>query len=502
MIRPRLLILSAMALGLGTGAAHAYQAQFERDIGAIPACDVTFKPSDSATVIGSELNGGDSDRVFCFSPGDYRSLGTLSLTRSGTASAQRWIRLSTAGDTHPVKLESAQRATIRGIKLTDESYWIFHRMAIDGGNGSSSLVDADSGATNNIFDHMLMERSAATTMIQFRSGTENHTIQNSVVRKGGPKVGQDVVGVNLMKGTRIINSEFYDIGSKFGQAQPGTDKGNIVIENSDFYYTSAFRTNCSGSFTPSGNCVASEAFLTFKGAASSSSDRIRIINNRFWGGRNADTDACCAGGGGRGQMISLSADKAGAKIRYVEIVNNVFMDGTRAIQTNMNDGDSIDHISIIGNLVYDMTHGTSSSEAMCFNIDEADRVEGYFNSCIQATRAGQATNSTTNQDWLCNVFVDANSNSGTSAPSSTVWNYNAWYNTASYTTAGGSGDIVYGSNSASNHEAYTMTRRPWTGPETVSIPRARPTLASPHAYACGVAVGARSGIGVDDRSFR
>jgi hypothetical protein len=52
-----------------------YAPVYEADIGAPPSCDVTLSPSDSMTTINDELNGTDSDHVFCLEPGNYKDKG-------------------------------------------------------------------------------------------------------------------------------------------------------------------------------------------------------------------------------------------------------------------------------------------------------------------------------------------------------------------------------------------------------------------------------------------
>ncbi len=77
----------------------------------LPKCDASnpevqfIRSNDDWKTINSS-----SKRIFCVSPGDYKSLENISITASGTGEKRRYIILNNGNDLHPGQLDKSQIA--------------------------------------------------------------------------------------------------------------------------------------------------------------------------------------------------------------------------------------------------------------------------------------------------------------------------------------------------------------------------------------------------------
>ncbi len=156
-------------------------------------------------------------RIFCVSPGDYRSLNNIKLTVSGTAEKRRYIMLNNGNNTHPAKLPIHELSNF-SIHLQNADYWIIDRAsAIDTPNISHNFL-VDRGSSNNIFNKIFTQNVFHTMWIRHQA--HNNTIQNSrfdgITQKGAEA---DLSTINIidwdvsveMLGTKVINNEFVNV---------------------------------------------------------------------------------------------------------------------------------------------------------------------------------------------------------------------------------------------------------------------------------------------------
>lgn len=435
---------SGVTVSSGTGEAdiNGYTALFERVLGDVPACDVTFTDSNSQTTIQNQLNGTDSDRVFCFTAGDYRGY-TLSLTRSGSSSDRRWIRLAGDGVTPPWQLASNQQAKMPDIDFDGADWWVIHRVTWDGDNVYERQFiefNQNSGADFNVLNRVLIEQMGATSGssthgVMIREGNEDNTIQNSVLRNFETGSNAEPNGITIFQsnrgsqGTRIINNQMYNLGSGaiflYGS---GADygMGRTVIENNDIYITPATYTNCNGSFTTGGGCSTAEKLIEMKRGGESMSEDVKIIHNRMWGIRSADQDVCCLGGSA-GLSISITSNDTGDNggARYVLAQDNIIFDGQIGINQIRNQPNNW---SAVGNIFWDIQDFANENRSFGVQGSIANSAEIVLNTFIDNE---QWTNldSATSTDVLCNVVIESGGEN-TDGGSNTVTAWNAFYGTS------------------------------------------------------------------------
>lgn len=494
-----LLLTVFNALGVNVFAVDlpTYIAKYETKIGTPPACNITI--SSATDPNWAKLNDSNY-RVICLRPGDYTSKGTITLTASGAAGAERWLRYDAPNDTglHPARQQQADQAVIAQLQFNGAHYWIVDRITL---RGSGLLIEFPnlSGSSHNILNRVLAEKSYTNPMIVFHGTNDNNTLQNSVVRFPQKTPGRDMVCIALaenVKGTRIVNNEIYDCASHTIQIQPGDSYDGTIIENNDLYVTPSMYTDGLGTYTTNGLYAASESPLSFKGGASSANP-VRVIHNRITGSRFTDLNVCCAGGE-EGQAIQIGYDKSPNVFGYILIMNNIIWNDAHGIVFTWAGSHNI---SVIQNIFFDFNHArTAGSGAAVKSGVAGDTVELYLNTVINAPHFAKAVYSGAN-DWRCNVFINAGTLDG-SLGTGQQFGSNSFYNTTPVTTGDPSKDNVYTSASDSMNLGLCFTRNPWTSPERICIPYAWSTTSSPHSPSkgrgCPSDVGSRLGIGIDD----
>jgi hypothetical protein len=460
----RILVAGAI-FGLPAAAGAATYAQ---DIGAPPACDVTVAPADSSGTISAKINGGD--RVVCFQPGDYSHTGTLTVSASGSATAKRWMRLAGSATTHPVKLSTAQRATLRFLDVQGD-HWIVHRLAFDHANSTAGRITIAGGARYVTFDSVLMERGANVSSMMSVDAADDFTIQNSVLRNTKKTPSKDLACISFggtSENVHIVGNEIYNCAGDGVVVNKNSPVPGLVIEANDIYLTSEYHS--------SNGTACAENGIDLK-AAGTSSNPVRVLGNRIWGFRKSNT----------------SVHQPEGTSDYVLIQNNVIMDVPRGV-SSPNGGS--DHVSIIGNLFYRINSTYSGTEAHAIDLNKFASTEVYYNTIVDPTdfwlRLGGS-----DLDVRCNVIINGHDKTGTGGSGVTVMD-NAYYNTAAYSTQSSSGEITRNTVAEAMHEPYAFNIKQWTGPEPFTIPNARPTLASPHYHGCYATPGERSGVGIDN----
>jgi len=489
------LMLFAAAPSLAVDA-NGYTAKYEKSIGTPPPCSVTITSSSDPN--WGKLNDS-SYPVICLTPGDY---GTITLTASGASGKERWLRYKNPNNTgtHPVQQSAADRAKIKRLVFNGADYWIIHHITIEGGGAGTRLIEFVSGSssTNNIVSSVLAE-DVAENAIYVGFGNNNNTIQNSVIRDCIATPGQDRAGVSISGGpinTHIINNEIYGCQKAVYISEHQAE--GTVIENNDLYFSMDQYTDCSGNYNGTGPCSASEVVIGTKNAGISS-NLVRILHNRLWGGRRTDTSVCCAGGGSYGKLMSISGkdsqDTNGSK--YVLIQNNILMDSQIGL-----DGywANLRNHSVIGNVFYNIHafHSTTPTRAIATEGGHTTYSEYYLNTIIDADvwfDFGGATNN----DVKCNVIIDSGGIRSYTGNGTQV-DYNAFYNTSLFTTGSVATNISYQSASDTKNIDYCFMRKLITGPEQFCIPYARPiSSVSPHDKTCDSSFDSRQNIGIDDK---
>ncbi len=467
------------------------------------ACAQTITTADSLSTIESKLNSGPSP--ICLTSGNYISKGVVNITASGTAGARRVLRYTRAGDNgdKPWNQSTVDKARIFGLRLNRASYWIIHRVTVDGNgkDGSSTpmiefVEDASPGdSDNNILDSVLAE-NAEFNLVTIGAGNDNNTIQNSVFRDCVPSKVSDPGGLSLYgapKNIHVVNNEIYNCTHEpfvSEHSAPGA-----VFENNDLYITPSKYTDCLGNYNTAGPCTVTEDIFGIK-SGGTAANPMRIIHNRIWGARKSDPSGVFSVAGTDGFLFIFanSTENPIGGAKYVEFRNNILWDGQLGV------GDywpNINNNSVVGNIIFQIKPYRSSTPSYAFSTNFMSNSEWYLNTVIDAN-SWFSFGGGNNNDIRCNVVINSGA-SGSTADKSTQVNYNAFYNTKPYTTENSGTNVIYPTSADAKHVDYCFWRKLQTGAESVCIPNARPTNASPHRSTCDPSIGTRLNIGVSDQ---
>ncbi len=518
------------------------------------ACDQTITTADSAGTIDTKINGGS--QYICIQPGDYLSKGEIALSANGTSGARKVLTCRTSGGAACGTPWTSTSARVKNLYITGD-YWVIYQIEVDSANASSVTgVQVTTDSQNVILGSILVEHIRAELVNM--QGTDI-VLQNSVIRTAyTPSNGDEYQCVSTGGGTNhwLVNNEIYDCNKGSHIHANGTAPG-AVVENNDIYVSDAGRTNCSGTFTPTGNCGVMEAPISWKTGGTSGSPG-RIIHNRIWNALDSDGTQVQVGDG---VAISLSNEAGGTGAQYVLVQNNIILDSEWGI---WNYYGGPDHNSIIGNLIYNIydrrgIKGDPAWGIRYYGLSDAgvsgfDDSEIYLNTVI-AAEAWLGTDARgTNNDIRCNVAISSGGRDG-ALGTGTQQDYNAYYgttdsgetnkikppfgtraNSTSYslndvirTTAtppadGTAGDFLYkvttagtsagrapsycttlGCTTTDGSAAMTAIRGPYIGKrklrtvaggETFVIPYARVHTSAPEAAACPASFANRDSIGI------
>lgn len=535
------------------------------------ACDQIITPSDPWSKIDW------SNSTICLQAGDHTSKGALTIPRSAAGSGGHYkvLRYVRSGDTddEPWKQSSSNRAKLSQL-LAQGDYWVIHRLTFPGinGNGPSPRIESRAGARNQIYNRLLVDGNRGNShyygfSIENCGSTPNKiTIQNSVFRNVGPTAaGKEAIAVNFPCGDDMhaVGNEIYDwvshpiqLGRNAGSDGSRVLMRNTVVENNDLYVTNALYTDCSGNYTSSGPCSATESVISTKlrGAAG---NETKMIQNRVWGTRYTDLNLCC--NGTSGQAIGNYDNN-----EYILFQNNIIMDSQAGINNIAS------HNSFVGNIFYWIRAFRSNTSSQVINRwnshgSHAGAYEAYLNTVILAEKTSFPPLADHDVDVRCNVFIDSGpkSSSGT-PPADSVADHNAFYGTPSFAFNGTNTKIESALKLRANNETYhvgdlirlssnpkrdctarddadcfmykvtgagisagskpsycttlgctttdggvtvTAVRGPYafyrklkTSPQLTVIPYAVPHAMAPEAYTCPADFASRRGVGVSDGS--
>lgn len=487
---------------------NGYTAKYAKPIGTPPACSAIIDSVNDPD--WAKLND-PSYQVICIAPGDYSAKGSVTLTALGAAGKERWLLYYSSSDTNqdPWDQQLTNRAKLGGLILRGAAHWIIHRITIDGDGASyvGVVFEVGTGVNNMTFNRVLIE-DFSRPLVQMRDNGPEITIQNSVIRSArtSTTVENQCIELNSASGVRIVNNEISNCHKLISSGSGNISILGAKIENNDLYVTRSQYTDCNGNYTPdnpNSPCSTTEAIISLK-SGGIFSQPVEIVHNRLWGVRRGDGNLIGSANSTSGSSVTVSnfSDNTYPDGRpgypgadYVLIKNNVIMDAQAGIK---NFWGIPDHISIIGNLIYDIRQHDPARASYAINLNRADNVEVYLNTIVNAESTWLMLGSEAEKiDILCNAVINSGAMKG-STLSTTVANNNAYYATSPYTANSSNINIVKPKASDSGNLEYCFYRKLHTGPEKVCIPYVTPTTTSPHYAACKVDIGSRPDIGIND----
>ncbi len=281
-----------------------------------------------------KMINSSSKRIFCVSPGDYRSLGQINLKVSGTAEKRRYIVLNNGNDLHPAQLSPSKRANFAFI-LEGADYWVIDRCSAFDVTYPYYTFRLNKGSSHNIINRMYTSNTVNPFWI--RKNSNYNTIQNSMFDgKSFANYNSELGGVLMedwddntyILGNKFINNEFINMnGIRLGDKESRNNYfDGTIIDGNLQEYNENIRCDCGAAKTlnPDGDCMFTEAvFVSCKGGSSSASAPIIISNNVSYGGRKSRSIGEI-GHGGNTVNAYMGAD-------FLHIYNNVFFDSTGGI---------------------------------------------------------------------------------------------------------------------------------------------------------------------------
>lgn len=485
--------------GGGGGEANVYEVPIE-----LPSC----APAPDVRIISTDADWDDINdpalRVFCVQPGDYSAYGDIQITADGALGAERWIRwydpdATSDTTTHPVNMAEAERAVVLHLRIGLEGnaadHWRIDRLTVRGAPWGNLI---SFGSSYNVLNRLLVE-GGQSHQVTFANGATDNVLQNSVVRRTERVPDADRTCVNLaggQVGTRIVANEIYDCAGDGIQFSPNTGYG--YVENNDIYLTPALYSDCQGQLTTTGDCACAENAIDFKSPRDrqwplAPEEWVRIERNRLWGFR--PTDVNCGGTGSPGTAVAIGSGADNA-VDFVLIRDNIIMDSPGAVAVGVA---PVRHVSIIGNLLYDLTHARADDYQGALTNGGDDQIEFYLNTVVDSRYWFRNGPNADDNDLRCNIAIRSNGRPfGVDWGTGSTADFNFFYDTDPYTTESPSHDISHPTAQDAAHEQLCFERRRLTDPEIYCIDHGRPTPASPHWNACDPGLGSRTGIGVDD----
>lgn len=501
---PILLPLSLLSNPVFAADQNGYTARYECRAGG-PSCDVdvaalgarTCDQVVTASTPWSSINW--SNNTICLQADDHTAKGVLTIptSASGSASNYKVLRYYRSGDTNDNPWAQSQRATLKGIRIDGADYWLIHRVTING-NGSNSNsgleLTMNGGASNIIVNKILAENFQYSIIRTFDNGP-NITLQNSVIRKTivHPDYENQCIELDSTSRARVVNNEVFDCNKAISSGNGDPTLLDAKIENNDLYVSQDAHTDCAGNHQPGGPCATNEAIISFK-TGGTAAEPVEIIHNRIWGARSGDGTLMGNYNWGEAPSISLSQAPEGYDANYVLVKNNIIWDAQAGIS---NWWGTPDHVSIIGNIIYDIQKRTQW-DVFPIRLNRMENVEVYLNTIVDSPETWlKLSGDVRETDVRCNVSINSGAIMGTVSSSTQIEN-NAFYNTPVHATGAPELSISRQNAADAQHQNYCFYRKLQTGAEQVCIPNAKPTTSSPHLKACAANVGSRSNIGIND----
>lgn len=463
--------------------ANGYTAQYECRAGG-QYCNVdvaslgnrTCDQIVSTSTPWSSINWSNS--TICLEAGDHTGKGTLTipLSANGTSGNYKVLRYYRSGDTNdePWNQSSANKAKLLKLHIDSANYWIIHRLSFPGTTVSSIQsrvwVDNTTGGTptNIILNRLHILGSGFNNVLYYgvaETKGSNITLQNSVVGEyygGSPP--SEAVGVSFEQGSNnhIVNNEIYDYAGhpiQIGQNN-GPTMGGFVIENNDVYQSTAMQTN-------GGTTIRGEDPISIK-AGAKVDNNAQVIHNRVWGGRTTDYTLCCNGSGGGGIVINqLPVDEvfpeggysSSGSYQFTLLKNNIIFDSQWGLGWYPSGAEKN---SVIGNIFYKIRDYDTSANSGAIFIKTSSS-EFYLNSFINNSSDSINYSGGASNDIRCNILLSGGLFAG-SPPASAQADYNAFYDTPSFSYNGTNTNKVRSVSTRKNATHYTVDDIIQTGP--------------------------------------
>jgi hypothetical protein len=269
-------------------------------------------------------------RYFYVAPGNYNSVDmngdgysdTILLTKSGTASAPRYISLYNGNDWHPAKLSVNQQATVQ-LTFDGSQYWIIDRLSTLNAP-SSNAITINAKSKHLIFNRMYFNNFNNAFMIFGTSSdtdyTQNITIQNSRLynmsdygfdldQSGIFLWAKDMTAYARIDDVFILNNEIVNCNDGImllriqqGNSFPPANFQNIIIDGNHISVNKEIYTKGPDGNYPLGEWAKSENAIDLKAGSDNPQKPVVISHNYMWGYRK--TDAEHGGSGSSGEIIT------------------------------------------------------------------------------------------------------------------------------------------------------------------------------------------------------
>ncbi len=480
----------------------------------VKSCSQTIETTETSwTKITSNLASGS---VYCVKPGNHEDMGDLTLTYDcgGGINNRCWIVCTDSSGNIRTRPEPWDDDTGDRCKVDDTwtfdgaDYWGVIGMWFDGDNVSNTdrAILIEGGTNESIIAYNLIEQydvgsSDSKGIIELRDqGTADILIQYNVVRDLNPNANSEPHGIQIVEADeiRVINNQSSDGNSTFRINTGSTsshpndaDCVGCIIENNDFFYSDDIRTNCSGTFTTSGNCNAAESTVSFKrGGQSGNANIARFIRNRVWGGRPPDTNVCClSGGSGANLSLSNSGATDNSGTYYLLMSDNIFGE-SRENNVKITRSDAMSRSSFIRNVIHGQDQDASDGDAL--QISRCDDCEFLFNVLYDTEQSifYRSAGST----WKGNVIINGGSVDVDSSISGYA-DYNAYYDSTDH---GAYGTVIDEANASdSNGAPFCYWRKLLDDPERICLDYVNTTTISDHYNWANITLTATKGVNDD-----
>jgi hypothetical protein len=461
----------------------------------IPAYD----PGNSEHFLISAASGwshiNDLDKKhFYVEPGDYTSLGGVTITADGSEGNTRTISLYNGNNTHPAKLSAAEQANVE-LVFDDAHYWVVDRMSGINKAFAGYCFTVRNRSQNIVLNRFHLTNFYGGIIVQGTKEppyTQNNTIQNSRFDPmSAAGIDADRVAILLigepwnesmvLKNTKILNNEIKNCNDGVQPIRFPTLSGvevdypGTIIDCNHIYVDSDVYTDGSGNHDPNGLWAWTENAIDLKGGSNDPNNPMIVSNNYMWGYRRTDTN-----GGGSDSW----GDAIGGHyhVKNVIIKDNVIFDSNRGITFAAPAGlpYSVENATISGNILYDIGKSPTGTIEYGNFYYSSKNVAFDKNTIVGVNKASRwfaHESSELDMTVSSNVIINSYQMTGT-RNSTTIVGNNTFYNTTMQDPGDG---VYYPIASDANMANLTFTTDTYTNnPRNITIPGVVTTESSPH----------------------
>lgn len=444
----------------------------------------------------SRINNA-SYRYFYVEPGNYQSLGRITITQSGSQNKPRYVSLHNGNDIHPGKLPKSQQARVL-MDFDGVSHWVVDRLStIDRPHDLAIRVLPVSH--DIVFNRLYMHNFKKCFTIFGNNSNVNFTrditIQkcrfDSMSFKGidNDNVaillhGTDWDGFRRVQNVHVLDCEIVNCNdglmplkwSNTNVPDQVVDYQGLVIDGNHIYVDNRVYTDGEGNLDPTGDYALTENAIDLKGGSENPDNPMVITNNYFGGFRRTDQN-----GGGSGSWGSAIVIHFG--VWNVVIKGNVFFNSARGLSmgAKRKEAYSGKNITILGNTFESIgDYWTISNRPVMSYFYESKNLTSCNNVFVASDGQAKWLNlSGTEEDMeVADNVVIGNLVLGGSR-SLTTKIYGNWFygNTPQRSSDG----ITYPSAADANMQNLIFTTDRYTNnPRTITIPGILTTEQSPH----------------------